>query len=63
MDYIYGDLIEINDEKYTQIINDYMANLQRGFSSNSNIILNGYFQKSSNFAVITFNHDFYAGNY
>ena len=47
MDYISEDLIEINDEKYTQIINDYMANPQRVFSSNSNIILNGYYQKSS----------------
>ena len=47
MDCISGDLVEINDEKYTQITNDYMANPQRDFSSNCNIILNGYFQKSN----------------
>ena len=46
-DCISADLIEINDENYTQIINKYMANPQRVFSSNSNLIINGYFQKSN----------------
>lgn len=47
MPHIYGSLTEIDDIRYTQITSDYLSNPHMVFSSDNDIILNGFFQKSN----------------
>ncbi len=47
IDHIPDHLLQITDESYTNIINNFIKNPNESLTSNCDIILNGYFQKSS----------------